>query len=286
MTPSPLQTIVQLTDCHLFADPDGSLGDIATRPRFRLVLEDIRRRAPDFDFLVVTGDTAHDEQSATYEAFRDELGDWVERLRIVPGNHDDREALTRVFPAWLPAACRPDRIPRRDRRLGRHRPRLAAQRRDPGRARRRAVRVATRSTRASAASRHVALRAPSTHSRREPLAGRDRPARCRRARCSPRSAPAGARCRLRPRPPGGVRHDRRRNRAHDPGGRPPVPSPHHDARDSSRPACLPHRRAPAGRRLVDHRRALHRGVSDLVRRGYSGAFSCVLPLTPSGAGPA
>ena len=98
MTPSPARIIVQLTDCHLFADPDGSLGDIATLPRLRLVLEDIRRLAPDFDLLVVTGDTAHDEQSATYEAFRDELGDWVERLRIVPGNHDDREALARTFP--------------------------------------------------------------------------------------------------------------------------------------------------------------------------------------------
>jgi 3',5'-cyclic-AMP phosphodiesterase len=108
MTPSPSWTIVQLTDCHLFADQDGSLGDIATWPRLRLVLADIRRRAPDFDFLVVTGDTAHDEATATYEAFRDELGDWVERLRIVPGNHDDRGALTRVFPR----GCRPfaDRI--------------------------------------------------------------------------------------------------------------------------------------------------------------------------------
>jgi Icc protein len=99
MTPGPSLTIVQLTDCHLFTDPDGSLRDIATLPRLRRVIEDIRSRAPDFDLLVVTGDTAHDEAEATYEEFRAALGDWTDRLWIVPGNHDDRAALRRVFPA-------------------------------------------------------------------------------------------------------------------------------------------------------------------------------------------
>lgn len=99
MTTDPSVTIVQLTDCHLFTDPNGSLREIATRPRFRSVIEDICERVPDFDLLVVTGDTAHDEAQATYEEFREELGDWTERLRIVPGNHDNRAALRRVFPA-------------------------------------------------------------------------------------------------------------------------------------------------------------------------------------------
>lgn len=99
MTPGSPSTIVQLTDCHLFTDPAGSLRDIPTRPRLRRLITDIRDRVPDFDFLVVTGDTAHDEAQPTYEEFRAELGDWVERLRIVPGNHDDRASLRRVFPA-------------------------------------------------------------------------------------------------------------------------------------------------------------------------------------------
>lgn len=98
MTPGPSLTIVQLTDCHLFTDPDGSLRDIATRPRLRRVIEDMRHRVPDFDLLVVTGDTAHDEAHATYEELREELGAWTGRLRIVPGNHDDRGSLGHVFP--------------------------------------------------------------------------------------------------------------------------------------------------------------------------------------------
>jgi 3',5'-cyclic-AMP phosphodiesterase len=99
MTTGPTLTIVQLTDCHLFTDPDGSLRDIETRPRLRRAIEHILSRVPDFDLLVVTGDTAHDEAQATYDELHAELGDWVDRLRIVPGNHDDRTALRRVFPA-------------------------------------------------------------------------------------------------------------------------------------------------------------------------------------------
>ncbi|WP_411277701.1 phosphodiesterase [Gaiella sp.] len=91
-------TIVQLTDCHLFTDPIGSLREIVTRPRLRRVIEDIRRRVPEADLLVVTGDTAHDEAQATYEEFSRDLGDWTDRLRIVPGNHDNRASLRRVFP--------------------------------------------------------------------------------------------------------------------------------------------------------------------------------------------
>jgi len=98
MTALTSLTIVQLTDCHLFTDPRGSLRGIETQPRLRQVIADVRRRVPDFDVLVVTGDTANDEADATYEAFRMELGDWSERLRIVPGNHDDRSSLTRLFP--------------------------------------------------------------------------------------------------------------------------------------------------------------------------------------------
>jgi len=90
--------IVQLTDCHLFADPEREIRGTRTWPRFLAVLADIRKRVPDFDLLVFTGDTAHDEELATYEAVRRELGDWINRVRIIPGNHDNRAALRTVFP--------------------------------------------------------------------------------------------------------------------------------------------------------------------------------------------
>lgn len=91
--------IVQLTDCHLFADTNRVLRDTATWPRFTAVLEDVRRRALPFDLLVLSGDTAHDEDPATYRAARKELGEWADRVRAVPGNHDHRAGLAEAFPA-------------------------------------------------------------------------------------------------------------------------------------------------------------------------------------------
>lgn len=90
--------IVQLTDCHLFADQERSLRGVITWPRLTAVLDDVRRQVPDAELLVVTGDTAHDEARQTYDAFRNVLAEWSDRVRIVPGNHDDRGFLGDVFP--------------------------------------------------------------------------------------------------------------------------------------------------------------------------------------------
>jgi 3',5'-cyclic-AMP phosphodiesterase len=95
--------IVQLTDCHLFADPEVELRGIHTWPRFLAAIEDVQQRFPDADLLAITGDTAHDEQRATYEAVRQALGPWCDRLRIIPGNHDHRNALLEAFPAGCQA---------------------------------------------------------------------------------------------------------------------------------------------------------------------------------------
>ena len=88
--------IVQITDCHLFADR-RELRGIATWPRLEAVLAEIRERFSDCECLVVTGDTAHDEIEETYRAFSETLGDLAEKLLLIPGNHDNREAMAKVF---------------------------------------------------------------------------------------------------------------------------------------------------------------------------------------------
>lgn len=94
----PLRRIVQLTDCHLFADREQSLRGIVTWPRLARVLDDVRRQIPDAELLVFTGDTAHDEARGTYESFRNALVEWSDRMRIIPGNHDNRLVLGDLFP--------------------------------------------------------------------------------------------------------------------------------------------------------------------------------------------
>jgi Icc protein len=90
--------IVQITDTHLFRDPQGVLAGIPTWKTFTAVLRQIEQYHGDFDYLILTGDLAQDEELETYRILRETLGDWIERCRILPGNHDDRGHLRKVFP--------------------------------------------------------------------------------------------------------------------------------------------------------------------------------------------
>lgn len=101
MRPADVHTmsvrLIQLTDCHLFADPRADLKGICTRDCFAAVLEALRSETSRFDRLIITGDLAHDDRRETYLALRDFVGDWLPRVRVLPGNHDDRVALRFVF---------------------------------------------------------------------------------------------------------------------------------------------------------------------------------------------
>lgn len=90
--------LIQISDLHLFADPSLRLRGIPTRETFADVLAHIDAHAGEVDQYIVTGDLTHDEQVATYQAVRSLLGDKVDRCRILPGNHDDREPMREVFP--------------------------------------------------------------------------------------------------------------------------------------------------------------------------------------------
>lgn len=94
--------IVQITDTHLFRDPQGVLAGIRTWQTFTAVVERIRRYHENFDYLLVTGDLAQDEELETYQMLREALADWVDRCRIVPGNHDNPAHIRKVFPELFP----------------------------------------------------------------------------------------------------------------------------------------------------------------------------------------
>ncbi len=89
--------ILQLTDCHLLSDPEAKLKGVPTTSSLREVLAFIAENE-EFDYLVISGDLAQDEQLKTYQILREMLGEWVPRLRLIPGNHDDRSFLRQTFP--------------------------------------------------------------------------------------------------------------------------------------------------------------------------------------------
>ena len=89
--------ILQLTDLHVFKDPDACLKGIPTCTLLKDVVQAIRQSGEHFDCVVVTGDHTHDELPESYEAVRSVLNPWMDRLFQVPGNHDDRTVLRSVF---------------------------------------------------------------------------------------------------------------------------------------------------------------------------------------------
>ena len=89
--------LLQLSDLHLFAEPDGVLRGVPTRDSLVEVLEAARGTGMDFGRVVVTGDFTHDERRETYQAVHGLLDEWLDRCHVLPGNHDDRALLREVF---------------------------------------------------------------------------------------------------------------------------------------------------------------------------------------------
>ncbi len=80
--------IVQLSDCHLFADVSGKLLGLNTQFSLDKVLELIRREQPNPDLILATGDLSQD---ASFESYQ-RLDDALERFQVpvywLEGNHD------------------------------------------------------------------------------------------------------------------------------------------------------------------------------------------------------
>lgn len=101
--PSPAQRVahvLQVTDCHLFPEPDATLLGVKTQASLAAVLEAAcRERRP--DALLATGDIAQDPTPATYDLFLDTVSAFYDGpLLCVPGNHDHGA----TFAAALPGA--------------------------------------------------------------------------------------------------------------------------------------------------------------------------------------
>lgn len=96
----PLQ-ILQLTDPHLFAEPDGKLLGLTTRLSFEAVLDLALTHQPRPQALILTGDLVQDEQPAGYTYLRQRLEATGLPHYCIPGNHDQRAAMHQ----WLGASA-------------------------------------------------------------------------------------------------------------------------------------------------------------------------------------
>lgn len=82
--------VVQLTDTHLFRDPDGTQKGVNTHATLRAVVTDVAARHGDFDALLLTGDLSQDETPGSYELLAQTLAPVrTAPIHAIPGNHDD-----------------------------------------------------------------------------------------------------------------------------------------------------------------------------------------------------
>ena len=89
--------IVQLTDLHLTSAPGGRSWRADVWGNLRRALEHIRSAVGSIDLLVLTGDLANQRRPETYARLREAVDGWIDRLRVLPGNHDDREMVRAAF---------------------------------------------------------------------------------------------------------------------------------------------------------------------------------------------
>ena len=88
--------LLQLTDTHVVADPDGTVRGAKTLPRLQACLEHARRHYFPVDALALTGDIVHDEPAAygAVELLLEPLG---VPILLIPGNHDLPDEMRRRF---------------------------------------------------------------------------------------------------------------------------------------------------------------------------------------------
>jgi Icc protein len=96
--------LVQLTDSHLFGEPDVAMLGVNTDASLRAVLRQIEADGKHPDLLLATGDLSQDGEAAAYRRFAAILGEAGSlagaQIRCLPGNHDMPAVMRQELPQW------------------------------------------------------------------------------------------------------------------------------------------------------------------------------------------
>lgn len=85
---SEMLRLVQITDSHLYAEPDKTLLGLPTAESLKAVVALVAREQPDIDLILATGDISQDGSSASYRAFVEQIKPLAAPMRWLSGNHD------------------------------------------------------------------------------------------------------------------------------------------------------------------------------------------------------
>lgn len=93
--PSQLNVVrlVQITDSHIFSDPEGCLLGLNTRKSFEAVCERVEREEWRPDAILATGDLSQDASAESYQYLADNFKATGVPTFWLPGNHDNPETM-------------------------------------------------------------------------------------------------------------------------------------------------------------------------------------------------
>lgn len=81
-------TLVQITDSHLYEQPDGKLLDVPTLASLEAVVGLVLSEQPNAQLVLGTGDISQDGSAASYRSYLQQIQRLQLPLRWMAGNHD------------------------------------------------------------------------------------------------------------------------------------------------------------------------------------------------------
>ena len=91
--------IAQITDTHIKAGGKLAYGKVDTEAALAHCLRQVNDVTPAVDVVLVTGDLVDTGRPEEYRALRALLGELHAPCYVIPGNHDERNALRNAFAA-------------------------------------------------------------------------------------------------------------------------------------------------------------------------------------------
>lgn len=89
--------VVQITDCHLFAEPGKKLLGLDTQYSLDRVLERLEANHRAMDLILATGDLSQDASLASYQRLFKRLHQYDVPIYWMKGNHDDIDPMLATF---------------------------------------------------------------------------------------------------------------------------------------------------------------------------------------------
>lgn len=107
-TSTPIR-VVQLSDCHLFKNPDGKLLGLNTEQSLARVIDLIEAEQPALELILATGDLSQDGTGESYARFHQHMARFACPVYWLPGNHDLTDIMSNHQVAERMSPCVIDR---------------------------------------------------------------------------------------------------------------------------------------------------------------------------------